>query len=63
MQKYSYEQLLEKIIRAKIELEHLRRRHSDRCRVELDPEGFAPCDCGADGVNATVNMAIKLLEL
>jgi hypothetical protein len=37
-------------------------RHSDRCRVELDPEGYAPCNCGATSTNAAIERAIRILE-
>jgi len=61
--KYTYEQLIEKMVRAKMKLEGARRRHADRCIVELDPEGFAPCNCGSNDLNAALDEAAKELKL
>lgn len=60
---YTYEQLVEKIVRAKIKLEGQQRGHSDSCPVEADPEGFAPCNCGASSHNRKINNAIEELDL
>lgn len=60
---YSYEQLLEKLVRAKVKLEGARRSHSDRCMVEVDPEYHGPCTCGASGSNSAVNEALRELKL
>jgi len=62
-QKYTYEQLIEKIVRAKIKLESERREHSGSCPVEADPEGYAPCNCGASGHNRKISSAIAELDL
>ena len=60
---YTYEQLIEKIVRAKMKLEGGSKDHSDRCAVELDPEGYAPCSCGASSHNSSVQAAIDELKL
>jgi len=56
-------ELLEKIVRAKVRLEQMKRPHSERCIVELDPDSTAPCDCGASQHNASVTAALKELSL
>jgi hypothetical protein len=61
--KYTYEQLIEKLVRAKVKLEGTRRSHTDRCAVELDPEGFAPCSCGVSAHNSALEAALKELKL
>lgn len=64
-QNYTYEQLLEKIIRAKIKLEQAPRsssQHSVSCPME-DPENYAPCNCGASTNNSHIDGALKELEL
>jgi len=61
--KYTYEQLIEKMVRAKIKLEGSRRGHSDSCPVEADPEGFAPCNCGASNHNGKISDALDELDL
>lgn len=55
--------LIEKIVRAKIKLEAAQRRHSERCMVELDPEYYGPCTCGASETNSALNDVLKELEL
>lgn len=63
--KYTYEQLMEKIIRARIHLEkasHGGRHHSNFCPME-DPESYAPCNCGAADVNRPIEDAIRELKL
>lgn len=60
---YTYEQLIEKIALAKADLRSSRRSHSDRCAVELDPEGFSPCSCGASAHNSRIESAIEKLKL
>lgn len=44
------------------ELKKGKQGHNDRCRVELDPEGYAPCNCGASSTNAAIDRAIRILE-
>jgi hypothetical protein len=59
------EKLFERIIRAKVKLEELKLisgQHSSRCVVELDPEGYAPCNCGASRVRSLIDSALKSLE-
>lgn len=61
--KYSYEQLLEKIIRARISLEGVSSRaHTLRCSEE-DPESRAPCNCDASEVNRPIEDALRKLRL
>ena len=61
--KWTYEQLLEKIIRARMHLENVPRpQHSNFCPVE-DPESYAPCTCGASGKNKHVDSALRELKL
>ena len=55
--------LLEKIVRAKVKLESARRRHSDGCPVEYDPDYYGPCTCGASKTNAAIDAALHELEL
>lgn len=55
--------LIEKITRAKITLERAMRGHADSCPVEYDPEGYAPCNCGASAANGAVRDAIRELKL
>ena len=59
----------EKVMRAKIMLEGKKPRragHSDRCMIDLDPDYYGPCTCGADKVNAAANESfdpiIKVLD-
>jgi hypothetical protein len=61
-QKYTYEQLVEKIVRAKVKLEDSSQSHRVSCPVE-DPESYAPCNCGASPVNFRIQAALKDLEL
>jgi len=63
-QKYTYEQLIEKIIRAKIALEKAPRGrgHSNFCPME-DPESYAPCNCGASDANRPIQEALDALKL
>lgn len=63
MSKYTNEQLMEKIIRAKIHLENVpSAHHANSCPVE-DPESYAPCNCGASGKNSYVERALEALKL
>lgn len=58
------EQLIVRMTEAKLLLQQVQReggRHSDRCVVELDPEGYAPCSCGASSRNGKIDDAIKKL--
>lgn len=53
--KHTYEQLIEKIARARLMLETRRpkrRSHDDSCMVELDPDYYGPCTCGATRANS-----------
>jgi len=57
----SQEKLFERIIRAKVKLENMKTPHNMRCAIELNPEGFDPCTCGADARNAIVNEILRIL--
>ena len=56
-------ELIEKIARAKMQLERARRSHAAHCVVEDDPEGYAPCNCRASETNRTIDRALKELTL
>lgn len=43
--------------------EALRRPHSDRCTVELDPERYGPCMYGASAHNVHVDVVLEELAL
>ena len=61
--KYTYEQLMEKIIRARIALEGASGGpHSNFCPVE-DPESYAPCNCGASARSRPIEEALRALKL
>jgi hypothetical protein len=61
---YTYEQLIEKIVRAKIELEKSgRKSHAAWCHAEDLTGHPAPCNCGADAHNSSYNKAIDELRL
>ena len=62
--KYTYEQLLEKIIRAKIHLENFPwTEHSRSCSTIDDPGSYVPCDCGASTKNDNLQKALDELKL
>lgn len=61
--RFTYEQLIEKVVRAQVKLESSRVSHSDSCPVESDPEGYAPCNCNASAVNCRIDAAIQELKL
>lgn len=60
-------QLIEDVVRAKVLLEELLpppRAHAfPSCPVESDPEGYAPCNCGADAFNKKREQVFKLLSI
>lgn len=60
---HTYEQLFEKVIRAKIKLEAQRRAHDDRCMLEIDPDYYGECTCGAKAHNAVFDAILEELEL
>jgi hypothetical protein len=61
---YTYEQLIEKIVRAKMELEKSGRKpHANWCHAEDLTGHPAPCNCGAEAHNSNLNSAIRHLEL
>jgi hypothetical protein len=55
--------LIEKIVRAKVKLEGSKRRHSERCMVDMDPDYMGPCTCGASETNSAIDSALEELEL
>lgn len=61
--KYTYEQLLEKIVRAKIHLEGRSVPHKMSCPAEDLTGHPARCTCGADEANAPVERALAALKL
>lgn len=61
--KYTYEQLIEKLVKAKVTLEGSKRDHSSNCPVELDPEYMGPCKCGASSHNIKIYEALDALKL
>lgn len=61
--KHTYEQLMEKIIRAKFVLQLRHVPHDDRCMLELDPDYYGECTCGAKAANAPNSELLDILEL
>lgn len=55
--------LIEKIVRARVRLEDMKLSHKGSCVVEADPEGFAPCNCGASRVNHQIQGVLDELTL
>jgi hypothetical protein len=55
--------LIEKISRTKMKLESMLRQHSANCMLELDPDYYGPCTCGANEHNRGIQAAIKELSL
>ena len=53
--------LHEKIIRAKVRLEELKKDHSPNCMVKTDPDYIGPCSCGARANNAAIDAVLKEL--
>ena len=61
---YTYEQLIEKIVRAKVQLEKGGSQgHAAWCHAEDLTGHPAPCNCGADSHNSNVNKALEELDL
>lgn len=60
---FTYEQLIEKMVIALAKLASLRRKHSDTCLVELDPNYMGPCRCGATEHNANLGAARAALKI
>ena len=54
--------LIEKIVRAKVKLEGARAQHTSACPVDADPEGHAPCTCGASTRNSAIKAVLKELS-
>ncbi|OGN06281.1 MAG: hypothetical protein A3B86_04145 [Candidatus Yanofskybacteria bacterium RIFCSPHIGHO2_02_FULL_38_22b] len=63
MSELSPTKLIEKIVRAKVKLENSKMNHKDSCPVESDPEGYAPCNCGASKTNGAIDAAIRELNI
>ena len=55
--------LIEKMVRAKVKLENSKISHKDSCPVECDPEGYAPCNCGASKTNSAIDAATRELSI
>ena len=55
--------LIEKIGRAKLLLEQGREDHTENCNVSINPDGMAPCNCGASKHNALIASVIRELTL
>lgn len=55
--------LIEQIVRAKVQLEGMKVTHKDNCVVENDPEGYAPCNCGAAQTNNKIDAVLRTLEI
>ncbi len=62
MAEMSNMQLVEKIVRAKVKVEGLKKVHTATCAAE-EPEGRAPCNCGASAHNATIDSILEDLAL
>lgn len=61
--KYTYEQILEKLVLAKAKISGIpRKQHRITCPEE-DPESYAPCNCGAMEHNKPLDEAVELLKL
>lgn len=55
----SYEELIERMVRAKIRLEGSLKQHPVSCPAE---QGDGPCTCGADKHNENIRAAIRELS-
>lgn len=55
--------LAQKMARAEVALKAAKRTHRDNCPVESDPEGMAPCNCGASQTNTEIDKALRELRL
>jgi hypothetical protein len=51
-----------KLGRAEAALKSARRGHSSSCAVEMDPEGYTPCNCGATLANVAIDKALSELD-
>ncbi len=60
---YTYEQLIEKIVRAKMALEKSGKSHASWCHAEDLTGHPAPCNCGAESHNSSIHKAIDELDL
>ncbi|MBI2674560.1 MAG: hypothetical protein HYX22_02385 [Candidatus Yanofskybacteria bacterium] len=63
MSELSPAKLIEKIVRAKVKLENSKMIHRNSCPIESDPEGYAPCSCGASKTNSAIDAAIRELNI
>lgn len=60
---YTYEQLIAKIVRAKIALERMPTPpHASTCPIE-DPDSYAPCRCRARTMSQALDEVRTALEL
>ena len=55
----SYEELIEKLVRAKVRLEGSLKQHPVSCPAE---QGDGPCTCGADQCNSSIRAALRELN-
>ncbi len=55
--------LIEKIVRAKVKIEALKRDHLSSCITEMDDTSHAPCDCGVSQLNAKIDSVLEELKL
>jgi len=60
---HTVDSLMEKIIEARLIAKQAMKSHADRCVVEMDPEGYAPCNCGATAANNALQEVIDKLKL
>ena len=56
-------ELLEKIIRAKVKLEGMKRQHATTCMVDMDPDYTGPCRCGNTDTNTKINDVLEELKI
>lgn len=67
---YTYEQLVEKIVRARVMIESKKGRrvgHTMNCMLDMDPDYYGPCTCGVSKANeaaaAAFDDVLETLEL
>lgn len=62
-ERFSRDQLFQKIVRAQIKLEDMLLKHKGSCAIETDLVGFASCNCGANNHNSKVQAVLAELSL
>lgn len=55
--------MVQKMARAEVILEKLKRGHKINCIVDMDPDSMKPCDCDASEINALVEKALQELKI